>query len=495
MNIGQSLYQGNKLSQQLNLAPQLLNWLQLLQAPTQELSSMIQSELESNPALELADPMADASDFDTYDMRDVEQELQDADTRFDDGNVNDRLEALAEIDQDWRDDFSQNSPSCSKEEDEKHQYVLDTLVYGESIFTHLQKQLGLYDLSDEQIHLAEEIIGSLDDRGYLSTSLVELAENLNESLENMKEALTIVQQLEPAGIAARDLRDCLLLQVEDPDSITYRVLNECFDLLADCNIEIAAERLDVELEDIEDALAEIRTFSPEPGKKITSEPTTYVEPDVFIRKEDGEWRAEINDEEMPHLRISPACRALLEQKELSPTDMAFIRQKIRNGQFLIRGISQRKETLLRVAKEIMRVQREFFDVNGGEMAPLTMNKVAAIIGVHETTVSRAIANKYVQTPRGLMPMKSFFKSGYRCADGSALTPERVKDLIDDIIHTEEPSHPITDQHISEALKEKGLKVARRTVAKYREELDIPSSKERMRAFRLQQKMEVAKAVA
>ncbi len=498
MNIGQTIYQGQRLSQQLNLAPQLLNWLQLLQAPTQELSSMVRHELESNPALELTDPLFERSDVlpEAGDSA-PERTFEENEIRLDNNTLNDRLETLSEIDQEWREDYAKNqrgSHAGQDEDNEKHQYILDSLVYSESLYAHLTKQLGQYDLTDSEVTFAEEIIGSLDARGFLTLSLVDLAESVDAPLECMQKALDVVQQLSPAGVGARDLRECLLLQVEDRQSVTFRMLNECFDLLADQQWDAAADRLDVEPSEIEDAVADIKALDPEPGLKIISTPATYVEPDILLRQENGEWTAEINDDQIPHLRISPAIRALLEQNTLSPEDMAYIRQKIRSGQFLIRGIHQRKETLLRVAREILRVQIEYF--NGqGELNPLTMNKVAAIIGVHETTVSRAIANKYMSTPRGVISMKSFFKSGYLCADGSALTPDKVKDIIDELISGEDGENPLTDQHIAAELKKKGLNVARRTVAKYREELDVVSSKERAKQYRLRRKQEKTLAVA
>ncbi|MDD4736820.1 MAG: RNA polymerase factor sigma-54 [Kiritimatiellae bacterium] len=498
MNIGQTIYQGQRLSQQLNLAPQLLNWLQLLQAPTMELTSMVRHELESNPALELADPLFDSmGDLPELTQPGSEKTFEENEIRMDNSTLDARLGTLSEIDQEWREDYAHNqrgSQSGQNEENEKHQYVLDSLVYSESLYAHLTKQLGQYELNEAEAALAEEIIGSLDDRGFLTASLVDLAENAGAPLEQMQKALDTIQRLSPAGIGARDLRECLLLQVEDHSSNTYRMLNDCFDLLLDQQWDEAADRLDLESADIEDAIAEIKTLDPEPGMKITAAPVTYIEPDVFLRKEDGEWTAEINDDQIPHLRISPAIRTLLEQNTLSQDDLAYIRQKMRSGQFLIRGIHQRKETLLRVAREILRVQRTYFDEKG-DLSPLTMNKVAAIIGVHETTVSRAIANKYLSTPRGIISMKSFFKSGYQCADGSALTPDKVKDIIDNLISREDAEAPLTDQHIAAELKTKGLNVARRTVAKYREELDIASSKERSKEYRLRRKQEKLLAVA
>lgn len=499
MNIGQTFYQGQKLTQNLSLAPQLLNWLNILQTPTTELSSMIQHELETNPALEAGVDDYDADDrFDAEDYK-ADGDMSEALTSFENENIDARLATLSEIDQEWREDFNSSQHEARSrfdEDDEHHRYMMDSLVASPSLYRSLMDQLGAFNLSDEQYLLAEEIIGTLDNRGYIQTSLAVMADELNTPREDLQEALAIVQQLSPSGIAARDLRECLLLQIENHDSLAYRLVHECFDLLPDKKWADAAERLNVDIDDLEDAFAEIKAIDPEPGLAVCAEPTAYVEPDVFIRIVDGEITAEVNDESIPRLSISPMIRRLLEQKDLSESDMAFIRQKVRDGQFLMRGISQRKETLLRVSKEIIRIQKDFFtNASGGDMAPLTMNKVAAIIGVHETTVSRAISNKYAATPRGLMPMKHFFKSGYRCADGSAFTPEKIKNIIDDLILKEQPATPVTDQDISDLLKEKGLTVARRTVAKYREELGLPSSKTRAAAFKKQQKKGRAKQVA
>jgi len=499
MNIGQTLYHEQKLGQQLSLAPQLLNWLQLLQAPTMELSAMIQHELEINPVLEIDRSATDPLDECPVNQpTETENDLRNNDTEFDDNNLNQRLETLAEIDQDWRDDYAQNraaSNNHSAEDNEKHQFVLDSLVHNESLFSYLQKQLGQFDLTKEEMTLMTHLIGSLNDRGYLSASLVDLAEEVGATTQQMQHILKNVQRLNPAGIGARDLRECLMLQIENKETVAYRLLDECFDLLPERKLDEAADRLMIERSEIYQALTVIQALDPEPGLSVASAPTPYVEPDVFITQKEGAFCASTNDESTPRLRISPSCRMLLERGNLSADDLAYIRQKIRSGQFLIRGIHQRKETLLRVTNEILRVQRSFFHENDGEMVPLTMNKVAAIIGVHETTVSRAIANKYVSTPRGLISMKTFFKSGYRCADGSSWTPEKVKEVIDHLVMSEKPETPLTDLHISSELKEKGLKVARRTIAKYREELGIPSSKERAKIFRLNQQKEREQAVA
>ncbi len=486
MNIGQTLYQGPKASQQLNLAPQLLNWLQLLQAPVMELNAMVRHELETNPALEMeldSEAGREAGDLPETAADAGDGLGSDDGMKLDDSTLNARLESLQEIDQEWRDDYqaSRKSGNDRAEEDEKHQYLMDSITQDDTLYNHLVKQLGPAGFTAQEARLAEVIIGSLDRRGYLAESLVALAEAAGAKLDEMQLALRRVQQLHPAGVAARDLRECLLLQLEEQgaDTLACAMVRDGFDLLADRKLGELARRLGVTEDEVRDGLAEIRALDPAPGLTLNPEPVAVITPDAAIRRQGDDLVIDIHDDYASRVSISPSCRQLLEQKSMSSQDLSYLRQKIRNGQFLISGLQQRRETLLRVTEQIVRVQREFLAEKEGELVPLTMNKVAAIIGVHETTVSRAIANKYVATPRGVMAMKTFFKTGYRCADGSSLTPDKVKDLISRMITEESPAQPVTDDDISKQLKERGLNVARRTVAKYREELGVASSKDRL----------------
>ncbi len=485
MNLEQSIYQGPNLNQQLNLAPQLLNWLNLLQAPALELSAIIRQELESNPILESESPQTNETDLPLPALG--EDRLDLGATCLDDRTADARLESLRQLDQEWREDYAQTRGSRMSEDDlDKHQFMMDSLVGPSSLFALLEEQLGEVELDEETYPLAQLIIGSLDRRGYLSGNLFELAEWAQAPLKAMQRALEVVQQLEPAGVGARDLRECLLLQLnpQNPEQHdAYWVVRDAFDLLPEKNLDEIAARLDLDREDVEDAMDRIRALDPQPGLTVCPEATCYVEPDVMVTEEDGALKVDVNESFAPHLFLSPRYLRLIENKQIKDEDLAYLRRKIRSGQFLIRGIGQRRETLLRVAQEIVRIQHDFFTEEQGELVPLTMNKVALIIGVHETTVSRALANKYMRTPHGLFAMKHFFKSGYRCSDGSALTPERVKELIAEMIDAEDEFQPVTDLDISRKLKDLGLRVARRTIAKYREEMDIPSSKERLKRVR------------
>ncbi|OGV41256.1 MAG: RNA polymerase sigma-54 factor [Lentisphaerae bacterium GWF2_57_35] len=483
--MGIGVFQSQGLSQQLNLAPQLLQWLRLLQAPTTELSSLVQHELDTNPALELDEtPVKPESDK----VDDAGLNETGDDSSFDKNDLEARLEVLAALDADWRADLSKNKSANAgsmQDEQDRHQFVLDSAVADLSLQDHLLRQLPTCGLSEAERVLAELIVGSLDHRGYLVTSLTELAELSGVSLVAAERILEQVQDMEPAGIAARDLRECLLRQLEadrQGDSLAAMLVREHLDLLVAGNPEDVAVRLQLPVEEVRLALASIRTLNPAPGSTFARRPVQYVAPDAAIVKDAGRYVVELNDDSIPHLRLSAECRRLLEQKGLSSEDLTYIRRKIRNATFLIQGLSQRQDTLRRVIQEVIRVQNDFFDRPEGELYPLTMVKVAGVLGVHETTVSRAIANKYVQTPRGLFELKHFFRTGYQCSDGSAVTPDGVKDLILSLIGQESSANPLTDLQIVDLLQKKGLRLARRTVAKYRDELSIPASKDRLRPF-------------
>lgn len=481
MNLDTRLGQHLDVSQQLNLAPQLLQWLRLLQLPMTDLKTLVNQELEMNPTLELEESAPDieasatgesAAETSAADL------LEQAPTTFDEAHLDGKFEMLAEMDADWGQETPGGRLTSAEADNEKRQFMMDCITAQESLQDHLLAQLATVTLDAEDRRLTELLIGSLDERGYLTAAPDELAGAASCSAERLDAALRRVQALDPAGVGARDLRECLLLQMDDRASLTARIVRECFDALACKQYREIAAALGVEEEDVRDALREIRTLHPEPGRLYTAERVQYIKADATIRKTDAGYRVELNDERLPRLRINAECRRLLEAGKLSAEDTAYLRKKIRHSSFLIQGIKQRQDTLRKVAQEILRHQQAYFDAEDGQLKPLTMATVAQTINVHETTVSRALANKYIETPRGLFEMKHFFRSGYRCDDGSAVVPAAVKDLIETLVARENPALPLTDLQMVKAMKEKGLHLARRTVAKYREELGIASSKER-----------------
>lgn len=479
--------QVQNVSQQLNLAPQLLQWLKLLQVSTVELSQMVQHELEINPVLELdtsrlpEEPVSISDDADSRNTSNLNDELPP--TSFDHDDVSRRVDALHEIDNEWNDDFHPvelATPARSKEGQDLHQYVMESIVAPTPLFEHLEHQLVVAHLNAEDCRIARMIIGSLDRRGYLDSSLGDIAEQAQTTTDRVEKVLSIVHQMDPPGIAARDLHDCLSRQIDrKKDPIAFTIVKDFFDLLVCRNLNGIADAMQIDLSSVQEALVTIGQLNPTPGLELERNATEYVTPDVVVHKKDGRHVVELNDELVPALRVTDDSRKMLAGAASLPAeDLAYLRRKMRSASFLIQGIAQRQATLYKVACEIVRAQQDFFDGDNVEMGCLTMGRVARVIGVHETTVSRAISGKYVKTSKGILPMRAFFESGYSCADGSALTPGQVKKVIAEIVAHEAPEKRRTDIGISSLLEERGLKVARRTVAKYREELFIPSSKDR-----------------
>ncbi len=481
MNLGMRIHQDVGVSQQLNLAPQLLHWLRLLHVPTTELSALVQHELETNPALEIEDRSAEASaaeerttgEHETCEERTAEQEAFDEKQDF-----------LLQLDAEWGEDRSAACRSAGGEdEQDRHRFLMDSAVAGVSLYRHLLDQLPLCGLDEADWPLAELAIGSLDERGYLSLSAEELARMGEADLARAEQAIACVQAMEPAGVGARDLRECLALQMADesPDFLPRRIAERFLDAVGRGQLAEIGRELSVTEAEVKEAVGHLTSLDPAPGERFSRTAPEYIEADVALMRENGAWRIELDDDALPRLRISASCRRLLEKPTLTPEEAAYVRAKIRAATFLIQGIGQRQETLRKVTEQIARFQNDYLSSEQGELKPLTMAKLAAMIGVHETTVSRALANKHIRTPRGLFEMKHFFRSGYACADGSFVTPDKVKSLIRDIVENEPPLAPHRDTDIVGMLKQRGLRLARRTVAKYREEMNIASSKERKKA--------------
>lgn len=488
MNLNFNLTGNVSQQQQLNLAPQLLQWLRLLQVPAQDLELMVMNELQTNPALELDDGRADAaSTADDLDLPadDVRDEVSDREGQ----ELTERFEILADIDSQWAAENGNLAGEDIGRRQERMDHQMQSLVSSPCLCDALLRQLTLADASAARKAHAEVVIGMLDARGYLDVSLPDLAAESEIAESALEQALALVQTFEPIGVGARDLRECLLLQLPaaQPEcAIARRVVEHYLDALARGQIEGIARLMKVTVEDVRDAVKQIRALDPNPGKSFEEVGmiTETVTPDVAIRlNADGEFEIEVAEQSLPRLRISRYCRNLIEQGNLSKSDIAYIRTRIRAASFLIDGIEKRCSTLKRIAEEIVRGQHRYLRGEETAVRPLTMAKVASFIGVHDTTVSRALADKYVATPRGVVPMKQFFCAGYRCDDGSAMTPEMVRREIGRMIREESPACPIKDEDIAARLKDSGIPVARRTVAKYRGELGIESSKVRAVAGR------------
>jgi RNA polymerase sigma-54 factor len=489
--MAQGLHLSQKMALTQVLAPQLQQSLALLQAPTLELKALIEQELQQNPVLE--ETIATDMDQDEKLNKDGEPtEIIDpaeppADVTFDPATeknstdpVDDfqaEFEKLTQLDQEWRDHFSQtNAPSRSTPEDEeRRQYMFDSIVAGTSLQENLIEQVRLSDLTAEQRSVAEMIIGNIDDYGYLQASIDELAFSTNIPAERILDVLKVIQNFHPPGVGARDLRECLLLQLDRADkkgTLEYRIVENYMEALGKRRLPEIARGMNLTVEQVQEAVERISNLEPRPGRDYLPDNHQYILPEIFVQKLGDEFVVTNNNEQIPHLRISNTYKDLMSQAESSHEVREYIRDKIRAGKFLIKSLHQRQQTILNIAKEIVKRQREFMEHGVSHLKPLTMVQVAEVVGVHETTVSRAVSGKYMQTPQGIFEMKYFFTSGIRTASGVGMSNTSVKDIIAEMIRVENTSKPLSDEEIVKILAQKGIVIARRTVAKYRSELNI-----------------------
>jgi RNA polymerase sigma-54 factor len=492
-SMAQGLQLSQRLTQSLVLAPQLQQSLALLQAPTLELKALIEHEMEQNPVLEeIAAPDTEmrekSSDDDSESSAPTDSAEEAAFDSASEGNteksstdpVDDfqaEFEKLVQLDQEWRDHFSQTNVPIrqSTEDEEKRQFMFDSLTAGTSLAEFLMEQVRETNLNDEQRALAETIIGNIDDYGYLKATVEEIAASTQLTAEKISEVLKIVQSFDPPGIGARDLRECLLLQLErtkQQDSLEYAIVRNFMDALGKRRIPEIARGTSRTIVEVQESLARIARLEPRPGRAFLPDTDQYVLPEVFVLKNGDEFSVSTNDEYIPHLRISNVYKDLMAQGENSSEVKNYIREKIRAGKFLIKSLHQRQQTILNIAKEIVKRQREFMGRGVSCLKPMTMAQIADVVGVHETTVSRAVSGKYMQTPQGIFEMRFFFTAGLQTASGDGVSNTSVKDMIAEIFKNEDTGKPLSDQDVVKMLGEKGITIARRTVAKYRDELGI-----------------------
>lgn len=454
--------------QQMLLAPQLRQSLELLQVPVLELRTLVQQELERNPTIE-----EKPSDTDQVEVEPSAEEQ----AKAEDVEFQDEFRKLTELDDEWRDYFRQTQATrpYSADDAAKREFLMNSLTLPESLQAHLVYQLHLAGLTEHDLKMGELIIGSINDDGFLTTSTEEMAAAGGYAIAEIERVLAVIREFDPIGVAARDLKECLLLQLErlgKRNSLAADIVRHHLEELGAKKFAQIAKAQKVTLEAVQTAGELIATLEPKPGRQFNADEPTYVSPEVMVQKVRGEYVVLMDQEQIPHLSISKHYRQLMEDPATSREVKTYVREKIRAGAFLIKSIQQRQQTISRIATEIVKVQHDFLELGVASLKPLTMAQVATIVGVHETTVSRAIANKYMLTPRGLFEMKYFFTPGYQNVDGQTVSNKVIKDAIAQLAAAEDPAHPLSDQTIVAKLKEKGFNVARRTIAKYREELRI-----------------------
>ena len=481
---GPGLQQGfhQRQTQQLVLAPQMRQSLKILQVAALDLRAAIQEELQANPTLEEM-PMDDVS-LEKAATSGDENAARNDDPR-EEMDFSKDFQVLEKIGQDWRDHLADTGGvrQTTGEEDERRQHFFDSLTTETSLQQHLMQQAELADCPAQTLEALRFLVGSLDDRGYLTTTLSDLALLSHLPLETMQEAAKLLKTFDPPGIGAESLADCLLIQLTlkgREKSVAARIIRDHFELLVRRRIPDLARKTGLAPDVIQEAIEAIGTLDPAPGRRFADDANRVVVADVSVEQDHGEWKITLNSDYIPRLRLSNTYKDLIAKGKLTKSESDYLREKLRSGKFIINAIEQRQRTIERITREIIKHQGEFFAEGVAKLKPLTMTQIADIIGVHETTVSRALANKYIKTPHGVFAMKYFFTSGYQSDTGESVANTSVKEMIADIVAAENPGKPWSDQEIVALLEAKGLKIARRTAAKYREELGLLPSNLRRR---------------
>lgn len=461
-------------SQRLMLTQKMQQALKVLQFSGLELQDHIQQEIETNPLLELgpakgADPASNgAAATDVNDAKGHDTANYD-DNAFDLDTYRQRWEQRQKEGRDF---------SVNRDLAERREYYQNSITKEESLAHHLLQQLEFAVDDPTRYKIGERIIGDIDDRGYFTGSLEAIADELGVPERDVERMLYRIQRFEPTGVGARDIVECLLLQinVEYPhDAQLMYLVEHHLDDLKRRQIPKIAKAMNTTPERIEQLKARLSTLDPWPGREFSDEPTQYVAPDLVVEKIDDEWVVRLAEDRTPELRINKKYQKLAKNGGIDKEEKNYLRQKIESARWLIRNIEQRQDTILRIGKAIMEVQYDFLDHGVEKIKPLTLQEIADKVGVHEATVSRTTRGKYIQTPQGLFELKYFFSPGLKSASGEDQSSKSVQLRIKNIIDQEDKRKPLSDQKIADKLKEAGIKIARRTVTKYREAMNIPAT--------------------
>src|SRR5215210_1787972 len=474
-----------RLAQKLVMTPSLQQAIKLLQMTRMELETLLTQELVENPVLE-------EPELEEETPRE-EEAVAEAATNGEE--VIDHSESMENIDLDaYFGDYWEGSGASSMMEEREEPPIENSLSREPDLYDHLLWQLHMAEVTPRQREIAELIIGNLNPDGFLVATPEEIremgsGEERDYTMEEVEEALALVRSFDPPGIACVDLRESLLLQMDlreiPQDALARRMIYEAWDLFLRRQFPAVAKKLGVELPELEVEVELVRTLETHPGRRFSTDRPHYIEPDVFVRRVGDEYVIQLNDDGLPRLRVSRAYRRMLQTMRSEGRQseaQQFIKDKIRSAVWLIKSLDQRQRTIYKVASSIIRQQREFLDKGIEHLRPMVLRDVAEDIGMHESTVSRVVSNKYMHTHRGLFPMKFFFHSGIDREYGDNISSLTVKRKIEQLIQSEDPKRPLSDSELMRILNREGIQIARRTVAKYRDELSIPSSTDRKQIF-------------
>ncbi len=494
------LYQSAQLKQEMRINPRLYQAMELLYMPLQDLEQHLKEQLAENPLLEMDEAL---------DEKEVELKEDTADDPMSDDDV------------DWEEILLDGfEVGGRRQQFESREYYEPTPVEAQDLHDHLNDQLRMLSISERDLRLGEELIGDIDDDGMLSCTLEEAVAGVNDWLDDVRPVVTeqamtleseeerhaelaeielqfrpyetveaermlkVIQNFDPPGVAARNVRESILIQLrhkDQEDTLVYRIVDEHFEDLVNRHLTDIAKALDITPKDVQDAADCLSHLDPKPGLKYSVDPEQYVIPDLIVEKIDGEYMVFANDTSLPRLRISQSYREVAKDKRaFTGENKEFIANKLNSANWMIQAIEQRRQTMLKVMSYIVDRQRDFFERGVQYLKPLTLREVADHIEMHESTVSRVTNKKYVQTPRGVFSLKYFFSSGLSTASGEDISARGVRDMIRQLVANEDSKKPLTDQAIVDALKGQGVKIARRTVAKYRDQLGILPARMRKR---------------
>lgn len=475
--LGQTL----SMQQTLRMTPQLQQAIKLLQLSRMELETAVRKELEENPILE---EVVELKEEDVKAVKEAAGEVE----KVQEPTEND-LNREEEFN--WDNYYEANSKPIQHQGQMGSEEIMNyenVITAQQTLYDYLMWQVKMAGFNDEEEKVAIILVNYVDDDGYIKTPFVQIAEDEKVPLEELNDVLPFIQEFDPPGVGARDLKECLLIQAkhleEDTNDLVYLIQNHVKDLEKK-HYDTIAKSMNLSVEDVHDLCKIIYNMEPKPGRSYAIHDTHYVTPDVYVYKVGDDYLVSLNEDGLPRLRVSNLYKNVMKGaigNQKDPKAQDYIQDKLRSAIWLIKSIHQRNRTIYKVTESLVKHQRDFFDKGPAFLKPMILRDIANDIGMHESTVSRVTTNKYVHTPQGIFELKYFFNSGISSSDGDALASEAVKLKIKDLVAKEDPKKPLSDQQIVDLLKKDGLVIARRTVAKYRDLLRILPSSRRKKAF-------------
>jgi len=430
----------NKLTYKLRLTPQMRLAINLLQMPLVKLKEYVKKQVEENPLLEIEN-----------------NETHPEQIEF---------------------DLNYNS---NEDGEEKQNYRENLITKTATLSEHLLRQLHLFVESDDERKIGEIIIANIDDNGYLKSSIEEMANLTRTTQPAVEKVLSLVQTFDPIGVGTRDLRECLLLQIRskgDENSLAGQIINRYLPYLEKKRFNFIAKKLNCSVEKIKEAIKQIANLEPKPGCSFNTEIAIRLIPDVILKRNDDKYEVMLNDWELPSLNLNPKYKTMLKQKDITEDTKEYLEERLKAANSLINAINKRKETMQRVTEAIVYIQKDFLDNGMQNFKPMTLSQIANLVDKHKSTVSRAVNNKYLQTPNGIFELRQFLNSGVKQENGVLFSSKAIKSKIKELIKNEDKENPLTDQEVVNLFKQEGISISRRTIAKYRHQLKVLSSQSR-----------------